>query len=84
MLDEHGNLFDSTVMQGEVVVLDIGAYTLDALKFQDGNFNPETLEHATFENAGVNTHVREPLLRKIHQQGEDFKVATLDDVDVVL
>lgn len=84
LFDEQGNLLNTEMMSGEVVVLDIGAYTLDALKFLDGNFNPEMLEHATLENGGVNTHIREPLLRKIHQQGDDFKVATLDDVDLVL
>lgn len=83
-LDEQGKATHSETLKGDVVVLDIGAYTLDALKFQDGNFNADMLEYATLENGGVNTHVREPILRKIHQQGSDFKVATLDDVDAVL
>ena len=84
MLNEQGEMIDSDIFNSETVVLDIGAYTLDALQFQNGNFNPESLEHATLENAGVNTHIREPILRKIHQQSEDFKAVTLDDVDILL
>lgn len=84
MLDEQGAWIEADLFAGQTVVLDIGAFTLDALLFQDGNFNPETLEHATLENAGVNTHIREPILRKIHKQGDDFKVVTIDQVDMVL
>lgn len=83
-LDEQGSMAEGDVLKGEVVVLDIGAYTLDALKFHDGAFNADMLEYATLENAGVNTHIREPILRKVHQQGDDFKIATVDDIDVVL
>lgn len=84
IFDDEGKPTASDAFEGEVVILDIGAFTLDALKMVNGNFNPESLETATWENAGVNTHVREPLLRKIHTHGEDFKVVTVDDIDVVV
>jgi len=84
MLDESGHPCDTDALRGDIIILDAGAFTLDALKMSDGSFNPETLETATWENAGVNTHIREPLLRKVHSQGDDFKVATVDDIDVVL
>lgn len=84
LLEADGSPTQSDIFEGEVVLLDSGAFSLDALKMVDGNFNPESLEHATWENAGVHTHVREPLLRKIHAQGDDFKVITVDDVDTVI
>jgi len=84
VVDEKGEYVTSDLLAGEVVVLDIGAYTLDALKLTDGNFNPESLEHATWQNAGVNTHVREPLLRMLHKRDHDFGVLTVDDMDAVL
>jgi hypothetical protein len=83
-LDEMGNFTDGAALAGDTIILDSGAFTLDALKMQDGNINAENLEHATWENAGVHTHIREPLLRKIHAQGEDFSLITEDDVDFLL
>lgn len=82
--DEMGRPRKDDTLSGDTVILDIGAFTLDAIRLVDGNFNQESLEHATWENAGVNTHVREPLIRKVHQQNDDFKIVTVDDVDLVL
>ena len=84
VIDEIGNPMNRGVLEGETVILDVGAYTLDALKLRDGNFNPESLEYATWENAGVNTHVREPLLRLLHKRHDDFTVLTVDDIDALL
>lgn len=84
LFDDDGKAVSSDIFEGQAVILDIGAYTLDALLMTDGNFNPESLEHATWENQGVNVHVREPILRKIHKQGEDFTGVTIDDVDALL
>ena len=84
MMDEAGKLAETDLFMGRTVILDVGAFTLDALLFEDGNFNPETLEHATLENAGVHMHVREPVLRKVHEQGDDFKTVTIDQVDMLL
>lgn len=84
MFNKSGEYVGGDIFAGENIILDPGAYTLDAIKLVDGSFNPESLEHATIENGGVNTHVREPLLRLIHKQSDDFKVVTIDDVDLVL
>lgn len=84
MVDDEGNMLDTDILAGEVVILDIGAFTLDALKLQDGSFVPESLEHATWQNAGVNTHIREPLLRILHKKDPDFTVLTVDDMDRIL
>ncbi|HEX2623344.1 MAG TPA: ParM/StbA family protein, partial [Phototrophicaceae bacterium] len=84
LFDDQGELQDDSILAGEVVVMDSGAFTLDALKMQDGNFNPESLEHATWENGGVDVHIRQPILRVLKQKSEDFANTTVDDVDRVI
>jgi actin-like protein/actin family MreB-like protein len=84
VLDDRGKIVPSDTLSGEVVVLDLGAHTLDALKLVNGNFNAESLEHATWEAGGVHVHIREPILRSIKKQGDDFANMTVDDVDHVI
>jgi len=75
---------ESDVFAGETVLLDIGVYTLDALKLVDGNFNPEALEHATWEDAGLNVHLRQPILRAVKAHSDEFASLTVDDIDLVI
>ena len=84
ILDDGGQLIDTDVLNGEILILDMGAYTLDVLKLNDGNFNPEELEHATFENGGIITHVLEPILRSVKGLGEDFSLLSIENVEQVL
>lgn len=84
ILDEKGEFVENDVLAGETVLLDLGVYTLDALKLVDGNFNPEALEHATWEDAGLNVHLRQPLLRAVKAQTDEFGVLTVDDIDLVI
>ena len=84
VLDDKGEFIDTSVLAGETVLLDIGVFTLDALKLVDGNFNPEALEHATWEDAGLNVHLRQPVLRAIKAHSEEFTNLTVDDIDLVL
>ncbi len=42
------------------------------------------MDHATHEDAGLNTHLRQPILRMLHNMGEDWTVLTVDDVDMAL
>jgi hypothetical protein len=84
VLDDSGQPVRSDVLTGETVVLDLGAHTLDALKLLDGNFNPENLEYATWEQGGVHVHLREPILRAVKKQGDDFANLTVDDIDRVI
>ena len=72
------------MLEGEVLVLDMGAYTLDALKMSNGNFNPEELEHATFENGGIMTHILEPILHTLKRMGDDFSLLSIEDAERVL
>ena len=84
ILDDEGHLVESDVLEGEVLVLDMGAYTLDALKMVNGNFNPEELEHATFENGGIMVHILEPILRTLKRMGDDFSLLSIEDAERVL
>lgn len=84
VLDKKGQFVSTDILNGEVLIADLGAFTLDTLRLVDGNFNPETLEHATHHDAGLNTHVRQPVLRQLHTLGEDFTVLTVDDVDAAI
>ena len=84
VLDDEGQLVESDVLEGEVLVLDMGAYTLDALKMSNGNFNPEELEHATFENGGIMTHILEPILHTLKRMGDDFSLLSIEDAERVL
>lgn len=84
-LDEKGEFVTSDALNGEVVVLDLGAHTLDAVQFTNGNFNAESLQHATWEAGGVHVHIREPILRAVKKQlGDDAANLTVDDIDRVI
>lgn len=75
---------DTDVLSGQTVVLDMGMHTLDALQMVDGNFNPESLATATWENGGLRVHLLDPILRYVHKQDEDFTLLTVDDIDEVV
>lgn len=84
VLDDNGVYVASDVLSGQVAILDIGAHTLDALLLVDGNFNAESLQHATWEEGGVHVHIREPILKAIKKLSSDMAVVTVDDVDRVI
>jgi hypothetical protein len=84
IIDEQGNQVPNDIMRDQTVIIDIGAFTTDALSMTNGNFNPESLGTATWQNAGVETHVRRPILQDVHKLDNDFRVLTVDDVDAAI
>jgi len=84
ILNEDGQPLETDVFAGETVIFDAGVYTLDALKLIDGNFNPETLEHATWDNGGIDVHIRQPVLQQLKKHSDDFANITVDDIDLML
>ncbi|MEZ4672533.1 MAG: ParM/StbA family protein [Anaerolineae bacterium] len=85
VLDDKGDIVPSDILDGDVVVIDLGAHTLDALQLTNGNFNPESLQHATWEAGGVHVHIREPMLRTVKKQiGDDAANLTVDDIDRII
>jgi hypothetical protein len=85
VLNDSGDIVPSDVLSGETVILDFGAHTLDALQLSNGNFNPEGLQTATWENGGIDVHIRQPILNDVKKKGgDDFANLTVDDIDRVI
>lgn len=84
ILDQDGNAVDDSVLDGDVIIMDIGALTLDVVQLHEGNFAAEELDTATWENAGMNERIREPMLHQIKRLGNDFDLTTVDDIDLAL
>lgn len=84
LLDDKGKYSPSDVFNGEVIVLDLGAHTLDGLQMTNGNFNAESLQHATWEAGGVHVHIREPILAAVKKKGDDFANLAVEDIDRVI
>lgn len=82
--DNKGQAVDSGILQGVTVVLDLGMYTLDALSMTNGQFNPESLQSATWEQQGIKTHILDPVSRTVRNQGNDFDLVTSNDTDRAL
>lgn len=85
VLNDKGEFCPSDILSGDAVVLDLGAHTLDALKLSNGNFNPESLQHATWEAGGVHVHIRQPMLQAVKREvGDDGANLSVDDIDRVI
>lgn len=84
VMDKSGQPVKNDLLEGENVVLDMGMHTLDALQISGGQFNPESLSSATWENSGLKTHIIDPILRAVKKQGPDFSLLTEDAIDRVL
>jgi hypothetical protein len=84
VLDEQGKPIAGDLLAGENVVLDGGMYTLDALQISNGQFNPESLQAATWENQGILAHILEPVLNVVKKSGDDFALLTINDIDRAL
>lgn len=85
MLDSNGVKSSlASNLAGDVVLLDIGAYTANVFRLHNGAFNPADLPLSSIQNGGGNTHIRLPLLEWVHGAGGDLTAVTLDDIDRVL
>jgi hypothetical protein len=69
------------VFDGDIVIIDAGTYTLDILLVRDGNFDPASLETATWGSDGLFHHIISPLIQVVHKHDDDFKVVTPDMID---
>ena len=85
MLDSSGNKSPlAAKLAGDVVMLDVGAYTANVFRLHNGALNPADLPQSSIANGGGNTHIRLPLLEWVHGAGGDLTAVTLDDIDRVL
>lgn len=62
IVGSRGQAIKSDFWQGNVVIVDGGFWTLDTLVVQNGNLNPENLQSATHNNAGISKNIVDPIL----------------------
>lgn len=84
ILDDDGTVAGGEALAGEVLIIDSGAYTLDILQMTNGNFNPESLQHATWENQGLHTHILQPILQGLKRTDTEFSTMPVDHIDRVM
>jgi hypothetical protein len=83
-LDETGKPIVSDFLTGDMLLLDIGVHTFDVVIVSNGQFNPETLQTATWDGYGMDTFIRRPILDLLHKQDPDYTILTVDDIDLAL
>lgn len=71
-------------LSGDVVLLDVGAYTANIFRLHNGQLNPADLPQSSIQNGGGNNNIRLPMLEWVRGAGGDLTVVTLDDIDRVL
>ena len=85
MLDANGVKSPlAAKLAGDVVLLDVGAYTANVFRLHNAAFNPADLPQSSIPNGGGHTHIRLLLLEWVHEAGGDLTAVTLDDIDRVL
>lgn len=85
ILDSSGNKSPlAGKLAGDIVLLDVGAYTANVFRLHNGAFNPADLPQSSIPNGGGNTHIRLPLLEWVKSAGGDLSAVTLDDIDRTL
>lgn len=81
-LDAKGDKTDDAgVLSGRVLVLDVGAYTVDALLVHNGNINAGDLKTASWRKAGVQEKMIKPMLSQLQARGGDFTALTREMLD---
>jgi hypothetical protein len=81
-LNSDGTPNDKNPLYGDVLFLDSGVYTLDAVLISDGKVNTEHTH--SFPDKGLDFFIRKPLMLAAHQAGRDFEGVTEDDIDLVV
>lgn len=82
--DDSGKPVETDLLAGDVLVLDGGMNTIDAVLLQNGSFNPETLQHATWAKTGIQFQILEPMLGWLQKKSPDYSRTTIHDLDIVL
>ncbi len=74
----------ASMLAGDVVLLDSGAYTANVFRLNNARFNAADLPQSSIPNGGGNVHIRKPMLEWVHSGGGDLTGVTLDDIDRAL
>lgn len=81
MLNDKGEPVNEDLFEGDVLLIDVGTYTVNATLISDGQFDPEALQVATFKEQGIHNHIRQPLLQLVQSAGDAFQHVTVDHID---
>lgn len=84
LLDDNGSPVNPEALNGRVLVVDSGAFTLDTVELSDGKFNPENLQVATASDGGLHVHIHQNVLRWLKSNSPDFDLHTVDDIDYAI
>jgi len=72
------------MLSGRVAVLDLGAGTGDTYTIFDGNLNPDAIQHATDDRAGIILNVLQPVLHDVLQAVPEATHLTTSHIDSYL
>lgn len=84
LFDKQGQMVANDLFVGDIAIIDIGVHTVDLVWVSNGKLNFEALNFATKESAGIDTHIRKPILDDLYSLNDDFRVLTVDDIDMVI
>ena len=77
-----GKMISTSIFDNDVVILDSGTYTLDSLLLRGGQFDPASLEAATWDGDGLYRHIILPLSAQVKAFGDtDFLNISSDMID---
>lgn len=71
------------ILNGDVLILDMGSYTLDTVLLTNGKINPEA-GRFTYEDGGIDSLIRQPLLTWLREQHDDFSLLSVEDIDRII
>lgn len=83
-LDDSGQPVKTDLLSGDVLVLDGGMNTIDAVRLKNGSFVPEDLQHATWAKTGIQFQILQPILNYLQKRSNDFAPLTIHHLDHVL
>ncbi len=81
-LNQDGSANDKNPLYGDVLFLDSGVYTLDAVLVSDGKVNPQ--QTASYSDKGLDFFIRKPLMQAAHESSREFESVTEDDIDMLI
>lgn len=81
LLDEKGVPVETSLLNGRVLILDVGYFTADAPVLNSGRLDRASLGNVTFPDFGIRSGVVTPLLSQLRTYNPDFSVLTENHID---
>ena len=83
-MDEKGNSTNDDTLAGDVLIVDIGAYTLDVIYLINGQFNVEYLDKSSYAKFGLFDTVYSKISNKVNSMGRDWSTKNDNDIDATI